>query len=343
MSLEVEDDGPQHRSENVIYSLNLEDVNDNTDELIDLRGRGRYFGNADDPLAKETEFLCRNCHEPGHRALQCKTVICVSCGQRNDHYTEQCPKSITCTNCGEKGHYRSACTKQQKRSFCIMCESNRHNSDRCPSIWRSYLASKGLQKLVYPFRFIYCYNCAEKGHYGDDCPQRRSLRVPNIDGSAFSGDNLPKGLRNQYFQLLRRNRKRDADEFEDESDGTSAPNFVQYDYLKENKRNVDVYEITKVGKKQKKKNQKRQKLEAGVQPKRSGTLGPPRKVPQSRSSNDSQNWNNRSNNPDQYRMNWGRGQANGRGHGRGRGQGRGQGKGGFNIQPTRRGTFKNNR
>ncbi|GAV30607.1 hypothetical protein PMKS-004121 [Pichia membranifaciens] len=59
-------------------------------------------------------------------------------------------------------------------------------------------------KVAYPSAKIFCYNCAAKGHYGDDCRQMRVSKTPNINGSAFSGDNLPKVLVSQYRNMLNR-------------------------------------------------------------------------------------------------------------------------------------------
>ncbi|GMM34477.1 TRAMP complex RNA-binding subunit [Saccharomycopsis crataegensis] len=245
------------------FSLNLEEVNNNPDELIDMRGQGRYFGNADETI----DMVCRNCHKTGHKAAHCKTVICLACGAIDDHYSDQCPRSITCTNCGEKGHYKNACTKRSQRIFCTLCESNKHNRDRCPSIWRSYITFGDKNgKLLYPFRSVFCYNCAAKGHFGDDCPGPRSSRIPNFDGSSFSGDNLPRDLRDQYFHLLRK-RSYEDDESEGSKSSSSSSwggNFFHYDYDKDNQqqglsKNHPKFEKTKKGKKEKKKQQKLEK------------------------------------------------------------------------------------
>jgi len=170
------------------------------------RGEGRYFGASDTPSGP----LCSNCHQRGHKRANCKTVVCMACGMVDDHYTQHCPKSIVCSNCGEKGHYKNQCTEKQRRVYCQTCSSTRHFSDRCTSIWRSYLTIKDEgRKMGLPTN-IYCYNCAEKGHYGDECPLERTSRVPNMDGSAFSGHNLPQQLRDSYFSMQKK-RKRDYD------------------------------------------------------------------------------------------------------------------------------------
>jgi protein AIR1/2 len=60
---------------------------------------------------------------------------------------------------------------------------------------------------------IYCYNCAEKGHYGDECTESRLSRTTVTDGSAFSGHNLPRQLRDAYFNMSKKRRREDRDDY----------------------------------------------------------------------------------------------------------------------------------
>lgn len=175
-------------------SLTLDQVNDNNDELIAMRGDGRYFGG---PEALSGP-ICSNCHRRGHMRAKCKVVVCHACGLVDDHYETQCPKSMVCTNCGKKGHFKGQCQEKIRRTFCTRCESKNHSDDRCPTIWRSYLTIKDRETCT-TLPVIYCYNCGRKNHYGDECNQYRSSKTPNIDGSGFSGNNLPRELRDRYY------------------------------------------------------------------------------------------------------------------------------------------------
>ncbi|GME88569.1 unnamed protein product [[Candida] boidinii] len=207
-------------TEEASYAPSFEDVNNDNDELAELRGEGRYFGVADPDLAQP---VCSNCHRRGHIRSKCKVVVCHACGVVDDHYETQCPVSMVCNNCGERGHFQSQCTKDRKRTYCSDCDSRNHSNDRCPNIWRSYLTIvvDDNSKKNYPFGSVYCYNCGSKGHYGDECNSVRSSRTPNINGSAFTGDNLPKELRSQYFSLLARSHRYgnddDGNDYEDDS------------------------------------------------------------------------------------------------------------------------------
>lgn len=193
----------ERKPDEPITSLSFDQVNNDADELIELRGEGRYFG-VTDPSSGTTINaqqslgpLCDNCHRRGHVRAKCKTVVCHKCGVVGDHYETQCPSTLICLRCGEKGHVTALCTsKTRRRQYCKTCDLFSHNDDTCPSIWRSYLTIPSTENRL---PVASCYNCGDDLHYGDECPQQRTSRVPNTDGSAFSGNNLPRHLRGAYF------------------------------------------------------------------------------------------------------------------------------------------------
>ncbi|CCH61731.1 hypothetical protein TBLA_0F01890 [Henningerozyma blattae CBS 6284] len=209
----IDDKSAIFTDDNKSVALTIEEVDDNKEELRALRGQGRYFGLEDDNLNK-LEPKCNNCSQRGHLKKNCPHVICTYCGVLDDHYSQHCPKAIICSNCNESGHYKSKCPQKWKRKFCTMCNSKIHSRDRCPNVWRSYLLkespensnnkndtnTKKQSKLS--IDFISCYNCGFSGHFGDDCRERRSSKVPIEDGSAFSGDNLAPSLKKEYYSLL---------------------------------------------------------------------------------------------------------------------------------------------
>ncbi|KAK6200315.1 uncharacterized protein RJT21DRAFT_121210 [Scheffersomyces amazonensis] len=223
-STKVEDNSTNNRDDksssgnNAITSLTLEQVNDDADELIELRGEGRYFGVIDpksgDSINQAHALgpLCGNCHKRGHIRSKCKTVVCHKCGVVGDHYETHCPTTLICSRCNEKGHMAISCTnKNKKRQYCSTCDTFNHSSDTCPTIWRSYIVVKSatsndkeLDQSNLPN--LFCYNCGSNEHYGDDCNEYRTSRVPNF-GSAFSGSNLPKNLRSAYFNSLSKSKR----------------------------------------------------------------------------------------------------------------------------------------
>ena len=126
-------------------ALSYDEVNDDLDELVALRGEGRYFGvtDPDDESGISRQSLgplCANCHKRGHTRAKCTVVICHKCGAIDDHYESQCPTTIICSRCGEKGHIVLQCkSKIRKRQYCRTCDSFKHGDENCPSIWRSYI------------------------------------------------------------------------------------------------------------------------------------------------------------------------------------------------------------
>ncbi|SCU91602.1 LADA_0F10946g1_1 [Lachancea dasiensis] len=201
----VKDATPSFESNERILAPSIDEVDSNPEELRTLRGKGRYFGDSDpSEFIADAEPKCNNCSQRGHFKRDCPHVICSYCGLMDDHYSQHCPKAIRCANCNGEGHYRSQCPHKWRRIFCTLCNSKRHSRDRCPSIWRSYYLLQGNRRRALAIHKIYCYNCGEKGHFGDDCYHDRSSRVPNEDGSAFSGENLPKQVKQDYYTHLER-------------------------------------------------------------------------------------------------------------------------------------------
>lgn len=198
-----------------IVAPSIDEVDEDPEELRNLRGQGRYFGaneansdESDENVIKAPEPKCSNCSEKGHMKRDCPHVVCSYCGIMDDHYSQQCPTTMRCALCNESGHYRMHCPNKWKKLNCTICNSPKHNRDRCPSVWRVYLLKNddGNSKKNIPMHSTYCYNCGGKGHFGDECEKQRSSRVPNDDGSAFSGKNLTPDLRRQYFYNLKKQR-----------------------------------------------------------------------------------------------------------------------------------------
>lgn len=192
-----------------IISLSYDQVNDDADELVELRGEGRYFGVTDPSLGETINatqslgVLCGNCHQHGHHRRNCKTVVCHKCGVVGEHYEQHCPLTVVCPRCNGKGHSLFLCPQKDfKRQYCKLCDSFSHSDERCPSIWRLYLTRPSISGIALPATLA-CYNCGSSSHYGDECSLSRSSRVPN-QGSAFSGTNLPRELRAAYFDHVKR-------------------------------------------------------------------------------------------------------------------------------------------
>ncbi|KAG0185340.1 hypothetical protein DFQ28_009505 [Apophysomyces sp. BC1034] len=102
-----------------------------------------------------------------------------------------------CFTCQQVGHERMdcdeglpiapyECTNEPEDGPCRRCGINSHHTLYCPSVLLSYEKSGEAQRDVTP----YCYNCAKRGHFGDECPRLPGYKryIPSV----FSIQNVSK-------------------------------------------------------------------------------------------------------------------------------------------------------
>ncbi|KAJ2442114.1 hypothetical protein GGF42_007068, partial [Coemansia sp. RSA 2424] len=151
----------------------------------EIQGRNRYF-------MEEKEIICRKCYRPGHIAKDCTTITCAVCG--NDGHTSKDCKLTgnVCHACNMRGHIASECpqrtesgastSSQQRSRGCDRCSARTHHTEECATIWRRYVYA-GSRPPEYSDVTAWCYNCAARGHFGDNC------QMPRAKGSlAYQGD-----------------------------------------------------------------------------------------------------------------------------------------------------------
>ncbi|XP_053424618.1 zinc finger CCHC domain-containing protein 7 isoform X1 [Nycticebus coucang] len=125
--------------------------------------------------------ICRNCDKRGHLSKNCplpqKVRPCFLCSERG-HLLYSCP-AAHCINCplpkklGHRCLFRYSWSKQ-----CDRCHMQGHYTDACPEIWRQYhLTTKPGPPIKpktpsRPSALVYCYLCAQKGHYGHECTEK---------------------------------------------------------------------------------------------------------------------------------------------------------------------------
>uniref|UniRef100_F6SIX9 Zinc finger CCHC domain-containing protein 7 n=1 Tax=Callithrix jacchus TaxID=9483 RepID=F6SIX9_CALJA len=102
---------------------------------------------------------CFLCSEKGHLLYACPAPLCEYC---------PVPKMLdhSCI-------FRRSWDKQ-----CDRCHMLGHYTDACTEIWRQYHLTtkpgppKKPKTTSRPSALAYCYHCAQKGHYGHECPER---------------------------------------------------------------------------------------------------------------------------------------------------------------------------
>lgn len=196
---------PSKPAAEAFQSVGVDDVDDGEDQLIEMRGDGRYFGKED-----EQGPTCRTCHKRGHISADCKVMRCFTCGALEDHDTADCTMLRKCSNCGESGHLRAECTQTKRTIFCWRCDSRIHTEDKCHLIWRDYVKDR---RGPHGTSCVFCYHCGGQGHYGDECTDTRNMTLRFKEPSAFSGGNLPRqgarfDIQKRYFDDLEREKSR---------------------------------------------------------------------------------------------------------------------------------------
>ncbi|MCJ1407086.1 hypothetical protein MMC19_001156 [Ptychographa xylographoides] len=192
----------------------------------DLREQIRYFYVTRDPnfIALSEPVRCLVCAKAGHNITDCEALTCNICRMQNDHFTNQCPTTRKCAKCRAVGHDKNACPYKLRRLapfelLCELCLRTGHVEDDCELLWRTSgrpWASDSPPRSI----AVYCYECGDTGHLGNDCPRRmpgksmgsstwslRSSYAASNSQSSKQGGLKIKG----YSQQSRR--------FEDEDDG----------------------------------------------------------------------------------------------------------------------------
>ncbi|XP_034357801.1 zinc finger CCHC domain-containing protein 7 [Arvicanthis niloticus] len=139
------------------------------------RWNNRYY-------SANKNVTCRNCDKRGHLSKNCplpqKVRPCCLCSERG-HLQYGCPARY-CLDCSLPMSSTHRCFERSSwRKRCDRCDMIGHYADACPEIWRQYhLTTKPgpPKKPKTPSgqsALVYCYNCAQKGHYGHECTERR--------------------------------------------------------------------------------------------------------------------------------------------------------------------------
>lgn len=113
----------------------------------------------------------------------------MTCGAPKHGNDNRCSGLRYCTNCKLRGHLNFECENDTCKSNCRLCNMSYHHWSCCPSLVHVYTNEIPPKRIPQ----AYCYSCAQKGHYGDECP-RRSYYLSEMP-SVFSKLSLERGSR----------------------------------------------------------------------------------------------------------------------------------------------------
>ncbi|XP_062985158.1 zinc finger CCHC domain-containing protein 7 [Elgaria multicarinata webbii] len=157
------------------WTIGDKDLEAHIGNYVTVRRNNRYY-------MPDKNVTCRNCDKRGHLSKNCpnpkKMPPCCLCAQRG-HLQNSCPARF-CFNCCLPGHCSRECLERTYwKKQCNRCDMRGHYADACPEIWRQYHLTTGPGPLKKAPSYsehspsVYCYNCAEKGHYGHECSEKR--------------------------------------------------------------------------------------------------------------------------------------------------------------------------
>ncbi|XP_069328240.1 zinc finger CCHC domain-containing protein 7 [Eulemur rufifrons] len=123
---------------------------------------------------------CRNCDKRGHLSKNCpfprKARPCYLCSELG-HTMYSCPADL-CVSCPMPEKFPHKCLFPHAwDKECNRCHMKGHYTDACSEIWRQYHLTtkpgppKKPKTPSRPSALVYCYNCAQKGHYGHECKE----------------------------------------------------------------------------------------------------------------------------------------------------------------------------
>lgn len=190
--------------------------------------RGRYFEPESSPGPPAVSRVkCFNCNQFGHVRYDCPHQVCRYCTAIDDHPSHRCPERLHCSYCSQTGHVQTSCpftfNRDDPSEPCGMCGDYGHLAATCHQIWRYYRPVTADQIEMKVDFERYCYNCAARGHLGDDCPRPRPYHIQGgkicAVVSAFGEGNVPEWARQAKPVMPKPGANRPPPPSEDEDDG----------------------------------------------------------------------------------------------------------------------------
>lgn len=143
-------------------------------EELKLQVRYFFLGKSVEDVDRSHPVKCLICAREGHISEFCDSLKCSICGNRSEHNTKNCPRTVRCGRCREPGHGSSSCQRKVSRRevTCGWCELRGHVEEECELFWRTSGRPWESEFTIKSFG-LSCYECGALGHLGNDCPTRR--------------------------------------------------------------------------------------------------------------------------------------------------------------------------
>lgn len=143
-------------------------------EELKLQVRYFFLGKSVEDVDRSRPVKCLTCALEGHIWEHCDSLICSVCGNRSEHNTKNCSRTVRCSRCREPGHGSSSCQRKvlPREVTCGWCELKGHVEEECELFWRTSGRPWESEFTIKSFG-LSCYECGALGHLGNDCPTRR--------------------------------------------------------------------------------------------------------------------------------------------------------------------------
>ena len=173
---------------------------------------------------------CLVCGKAGHISDYCNALTCATCGIHREHFTRNCPRTKKCEKCSERGHSKYDCPYKLPRLStskleCDLCQRIGHTEDECELLWRTSGRTWESDLPSFSLR-LYCYECGNAGHLGNECPSRNPRKPMGSSTWSARAAKIDSGIASTGISVRGRAPRNKPIEITDDSDDDRA-NFYR--------------------------------------------------------------------------------------------------------------------
>ncbi|KAG1179472.1 hypothetical protein G6F70_001150 [Rhizopus microsporus] len=154
-------------------------------------------------------IICYRCKQPGHQQQYC--LMCTECGLK---HRGPCMWPRYCRLCKMDDHNKEDCRGKRETRDCELCGDKYHNTEICTKMLHIYDGEKPASKSM----TIFCYNCGDYDHFGDQC---RRYSYNSIIPSVFSEESINYSELNKNRKKSNKRKRREHYYFESDDDDIS--------------------------------------------------------------------------------------------------------------------------